>query len=43
MNSPTRLFDFAYYQLQQDPLDKMMTSKVEGEWKTYSTKHQAWR
>ena len=38
MNSPKRLFDFAYYQLDKFPLEKMMTSKVEGEWKTYSTK-----
>ncbi len=37
MNSPTRLFDFAYYQMQNGPLEKMMTSKIEGEWKTYST------
>jgi len=38
MNSPTRLFDFAYYQLKNSPLESMMTSKVEGEWKSYSTK-----
>ena len=38
MNTPKRLFDFAYYQLENFPLEKMMTSKVEEVHKTYSTK-----
>lgn len=38
MNTPKRLFDFAYYQLEHFPLEKMMTSKVEEVHKTYSTK-----
>ena len=38
MNKPTRLFDFPYYQLENFSLDKMMTSKVGGEWVSYSTK-----
>jgi long-chain acyl-CoA synthetase len=38
MNKPTRLFDFPYYQLENFALDVMMTSKVGGEWVSYSTK-----
>ncbi|MFK7806189.1 MAG: AMP-binding protein, partial [Saprospiraceae bacterium] len=38
MNNPKRLFDFAYYQMANFPLEKMMTSKVEDSYKTYSTK-----
>jgi len=38
MNKPTRLFDFPYYQLENFALDLMMTSKVGGEWVSYSTK-----
>ena len=38
MQNPTRLFDFPYYQLENYALDKMMSSKVAGEWKSYSTK-----
>ena len=37
MDTPKRLFDFAYYQLENFPMEKMMTSKVEEEYKTYST------
>lgn len=37
MNEPKRLFDFAYYQMEHFPLEKMMTSKVEENYKTYST------
>ena len=37
MQQPTRLFDFPYYQLEHLPQDVMMTSKVGGEWKSYST------
>lgn len=38
MNAPQRLFDFPKYQLANFPMDLMMTSKVAGEWTTYSTK-----
>lgn len=38
MKKPTRLFDFPYYQLENFALDVMMTSKVAGEWVSYSTK-----
>lgn len=37
MNQPTRLFDFPYYQLANRPLDKMLNTKINGEWKSYST------
>jgi len=37
MNTPTRLFDFPYYQLEKFPLDVMMTSKVGGVQVPYST------
>lgn len=37
MNKPTRLFDFVYYQQENSPLEVAMTSKVAGEWKSYST------
>lgn len=37
MNQPTRLFDFPYYQLEHFPLQACMSSRVAGEWKTYST------
>jgi len=37
MSIPKRLFDFAYYQLENFPLEKMMSSKVEDTVKTYST------
>ncbi len=38
MNTPTRLFDFPYHQAETNPMDVMMTSKVDGQWKSYSTK-----
>ncbi len=38
MQKPTRLFDFPYYQLENFALDVMVSSKVGGKWKTYSTK-----
>jgi long-chain acyl-CoA synthetase len=37
MDIPTRLFDFPYYQLEHFPMEISMTSKVDGEWKPYST------
>jgi len=37
MNQPTRLFDFPYYQLANRPLEKMLNTKINGEWKSYST------
>lgn len=37
MDTPTRLFDFPYYQLEHFPMEISMTSKVDGEWKPYST------
>lgn len=33
-----RLFDFAYDQLENLPLDEMFRSKCNGEWETYSTR-----
>ena len=38
MKQPTRLFDIPHYQLEHIPMNLMMTSKVGGEWKSYSTK-----
>ena len=38
MKQPTRLFDIPQYQLEHIPMKLMMTSKVGGEWKSYSTK-----
>jgi len=38
MDTPRRLFDFPYYQLEHCPLKVMMTSRFHGEWKSYSTK-----
>lgn len=38
MNQPKRLFDFPHYQLEHYPLEKMMTSKIGGEWKSISTR-----
>lgn len=37
MKVPSRLFDFPYYQLAHYPLAVSMTSRLAGEWKTYST------
>lgn len=38
MITPKRLFDFAYYQLEQYPLEKMMTSKAGSSWVSISTR-----
>ena len=37
MNQPTRLFDIPKYQQEHFPLEVMMSSKLAGEWKSYST------
>ncbi len=37
MNEPTRLFDFPRFQQEHFPLEVMVSSKVGGEWKSYST------
>jgi long-chain acyl-CoA synthetase len=37
MNTPTRLFDFPYYQLDHYPLQVSMSSRIAGQWKTFST------
>ena len=37
MNTPKRLFDFIYYQLEHYPLEPMMTSKIGTEWVSIST------
>ena len=37
MQEPKRLFDFPYYQLEKCPLDAIMTSRLNGEWHSYST------
>ena len=34
----TRLFDFPYYQLEKYNLEKALTTKYDGEWKSVSTK-----
>jgi long-chain acyl-CoA synthetase len=33
----TRLFDFAYYQLEHHPLEKLFSTKKNGEWKSISS------
>ena len=38
MTEITRLFDFPYYQLEKYNLDKALTTKYDGEWKSISTK-----
>ncbi len=38
ITQPTRLFDFAPYQLANMPLEVSMSSKLAGQWTTYSTK-----
>ncbi len=38
MMEPRRLFDFAYKQLDQFPLEIMMTSRLNDQWKPYSTR-----
>ena len=40
MRDPKRLFDFPYYQLEKNPKEVMMTSKLNGEWQTI--KEQVW-
>lgn len=37
MSTYKRLFDFVYDQLQHFPQQKMVTSRLAGEWKSYST------
>ena len=37
MTEITRLFDFPYYQLEKYNLDKSLTTKYDGEWKSIST------
>ena len=37
MKTPKRLFDFVHYQLEQYPLDVMMTSKIGKNWVSIST------
>lgn len=37
MKTPTRLFDFPYYQLEHYPLDRSLVSKRNGEWIAIST------
>ena len=37
MSEPRRLFDFPLNQLRDKPLDRMMTSMIDGEWVTYSS------
>lgn len=36
-NSPTRIFDFLTYQLENAPLDNVLTTKYDGEWESIST------
>jgi long-chain acyl-CoA synthetase len=38
MMEPRRLFDFAYKQLEQFPLETMMTSRLGAQWKPFSTR-----
>jgi long-chain acyl-CoA synthetase len=38
MQKVTRLFDFPYYQLENHPLEKSLTTKYEGKWVSTSTK-----
>ena len=37
MEKPTRLFDFIYYQKVKYPQEKAFSSRVEGEWVSFST------
>ncbi|MFT2008737.1 long-chain fatty acid--CoA ligase [Pontibacter sp. 13R65] len=41
MKEPKRLFDFLAYQLEKFPLDDMLCSKENGQWKKYSTQQVA--
>jgi len=36
-NLPTRIFDFLTYQLENAPLDNVLTTKCDGEWESIST------
>ena len=36
-NLPTRIFDFLTYQLENAPLDNVLTTKYEGKWESIST------
>ena len=36
--TPTRLFDFIEYQLENHPLEKSFTTKYDGKWESLSTK-----
>ena len=38
MAEPERLFDFIYYQLENNPLPDSLAAKEDGEWKKYSTR-----
>ncbi|NNE01900.1 MAG: long-chain fatty acid--CoA ligase [Eudoraea sp.] len=38
MQKITRIFDFAYYQLEQYNMEKSLISKVDGEWKATSSR-----
>lgn len=37
MTKVTRLFDFAYYHLENHPLEKLFSTKKNGEWKSFSS------
>ena len=37
MNKVKRLFDFAYYHLENHPLEKLFSTKKNGEWKSISS------
>ena len=37
MKKVTRLFDFAYYHLENHPLEKLFSTKKNGEWKSFSS------
>lgn len=41
MNEPKRLFDCLAWHLEREPLEIMLSGKVSGQWKTYSTKDVA--
>ena len=37
MNTPTRLFDIPYYQLEKHPQEVMFSTKINGKWEAMST------
>ena len=37
MKTVTRLFDFAYYHLENQPLEKLFSTKKDGEWRSISS------